>query len=809
MSNWNDFRYSARTLLREPGFAAVAILTVALGVGANTAIFSIVNGVLLRPLPYADPTRLVVLREVVPAIAQTYPTFPVSARHFTEWRQRTASFEHISAVDTGTATLTGAGEPEQLDVARVSADLFDTLGVKPALGRAFVQGEDQAGHNAVAVISDALWRRRFHADPSVLGKTILLDSRPNTIIGVLPAWFRFPSARVLEVGQVSSLKPEAFRPLVFGANEMKQLMGNFNYTVIARLKPGMPLDRPEAELNVIASQLVKMSQAKTELRAVVFPMRDSIVGKSRQGLLLLLAAVGAVLLIGCVNLANLMLARSERRAREAAVRAALGASGGRLVRQALAETLLLALAGGALGVALAAAALGALIRSAPVDIPRLDEVHLDIPVMLFALAVTAATGLLFGLAPAWRAGRADPQDALRAGGRGLSGGLGAARLRGSLIAAEVALSVVLLVTAGLLMSSFAGLMRSDKGFRAPTVLTGEVQIPSLQYPQEEQRNAFHQRVLERLAGQPGVVSAAIVTALPLTGEAWIDMASAFGDSRPEWQRPMVNVRFASADYFRTMGIPLMAGRTFGDNDRKRNVAIISERVANTLWPGQNAVGRQFISNEITREVIGVVGDVRAEPHKPVVSIVYRPYWDWAPSRVELVARAAGDPLSIAGAVREALRTVDADVPVPQFHTMQEVLAESLAQRRFQMLLISAFAGTALLLAALGIYGVVAYSVTRRRSEMGIRMALGAQARDLYGMVVGQAMRPVLLGLALGIAGALAAGRVLASLLYEIGPRNPVVMLLVAVVLVAVALGACFLPARRAAGASPLEAIRYE
>ena len=311
MSIWNDLRYSARMLLREPGFATVAILTVALGVGANTAIFSIVNGVLLRPLLYADPDRLVALREVVPAMAQTYPTLPVSARHFTEWRQRATAFERLSAVQTGAATLTGAGEPEQLDIARVSADLFDTLGVKPVLGRAFAAGEDQAGRDAVAVISDSLWRRRFHADHAILGSAIQLDSRPHTVIGVLPPWFRFPSARVLDVGQVSSLKPEVFRPLVFQDDELKELMGNFNYTVIARLKRGLPPDRPVAELNVIAAQLVKLSGAKTELRAMVIPMRDSIVGKSRRGLWLLLAAVGAVLLIGCVNLANLLLARSE------------------------------------------------------------------------------------------------------------------------------------------------------------------------------------------------------------------------------------------------------------------------------------------------------------------------------------------------------------------------------------------------------------------------------------------------------------------------------------------------------------------
>lgn len=809
MNTWNDLRYAARMLLREPGFAAAAILTVALGVGANTAIFSIVNGVLLRPLAYAEPDRLVALREVVPAMAQTYPTLPVSARHFTEWRQRASSFERISAVDAGSAALTGVGEPEQVDIARVSADLFDTLGVKPALGRTFAQGEDQPGRDRVVVLADSLWRRRFHADSAILGRTIQLDSQTYTVIGVLPRWFYFPSARVLEVSQVSALKPEVFRPLLFSDEELKELMGNFNYAVIARLKRGVPPARSTAELNVIAAQLVSMSGEKTELRAAVIPLRDSIVGKSRRGLLVLLGAVGSVLLIGCVNLANLLLARSERRARDAAVRTALGASRGQLARQALTETLLVALIGGALGVAVAAAGLGGLVRSAPADIPRLDEVRLDAGVLLFALGITTATGLLFGLAPAWRATLADPQDALKSGGRGLSGAGAGARLRAFLVTAEVALSVLLLVTAALLMNSFVRLIRSDKGFQAPTVLAADVQIPMEKYKTKEQRCGFHERVLARLESQPGVLSAAVITALPLTGETWIDMASLPGDTHAPLERPMVNMRFASAGYFRTMGVPLLAGRTFSDNDRQHNVAVISEKVAHTLWPGQNAVGRQFETNGVRREVIGVAGDVRAEAHQPAVSIVYRPYWDWAPRRVTLVARAAGDPRSIAGAMRAVVRGVDAEVPVPELRTMREVLAESLAQRRFQMLLALAFAATALLLAALGIYGVVSYSVARRRNEMGVRMALGARARDLYGLVMWQAMRPVVAGLLAGVAGALVAGRLLASLLYEVSPRDPATMAVVAGILLAVALAACLVPARRAARVAPLEALRYE
>ncbi len=809
MNLWNDLRYAARTLRREPGVAVVAILTVALGVGANTSIFSIVNGVLLQPLPYADPDRLVVLREVIPAMAQTYPTLPVSARHFTEWRQRTSSFERISAIAVGSAALTGVGEPEQLDLARVSADLFDTLGVRPRLGRTFASGEDQAGRDRVAVLSDSLWQRRFHGDASIVGKTIQLDSQAYTVIGVLPPWFRFPSARLTDVSQVAAAKPEVFRPLVFEADELKELMGMFNYTVLAKLKHGVSPERARAELNVVEADLVKMSGEKMELGSSVVPMRDSIVGKSRRALWVLLAAVGLVLLIACVNLANLLLARTERRAKDAAVRIALGASGRQLVRQAFAETLLLALIGGGLGVLLAAFSLDAFIKSAPVDIPRLDEVRLDPWVLLFALTMAIGTGLLFGLAPAWRAARVDPQDTLRSGGRSVGSGTTGSRLRAGLVMAEVGLSVILLTTAALLIFSFARLIGSEKGFHAPTVLAGQVQIPWEKYKEKDQRSAFHERVLDRLAGQPGVASAAIVTALPLTGETWIDAVAVPGDKRSDMERPMVNVRFASADYFRTMGIPLVAGRTFSAGDRHRNVAVISERVAQVLWPEGNAVGRRFISNETTREVIGVVGDVVAEPHKPAVAIVYRPYWDWAPGQVELVARASGDPRSIAGAMRAAVRAVDPDVPSPELHTMQEVLAESLAQRHFQMLLISAFAGTALLLAALGIYGMVSYSVTRRRNEFGVRMALGARAEDLYVMLMRQTMKPVVIGLIAGVLGSLAGERVLASLLYEVRPGDPRIIAAVAAVLLTVALAACFVPARRSARVSPLEALRKE
>jgi putative ABC transport system permease protein len=808
MSIWNDLRYAARALRREPSFAVVAILTVALGIGANTAIFSIVNGVLLRPLPYLQPDRLVALREVLPQIAQTYPTLPVSARHFVEWRQRSNSFERMAVIDPGSATLTSERQPEQLDIMRVSADVFQTIGVRAALGRTFLDGEDQQGKGAVAILSYALWQRRFNADPAAIGRAIHLDGRPYTVVGVLPAWFQCPSLRVLEVGKSNTARPDVFLPLVFSQEELGVLMGRFNYNVIARLKPGVTAAAAVAELNLVAGQLVKLSGEKVELRAWAAPLLDSMVGQARRGLVVLLAAVASVLLIVCVNLANLMLARGERHARESAIRTALGASAGRLVRQALVQALLIAFLGGALGVAISAGSLGVLVKSVPADIPRLEEVRPDARVFAFAFALATLTGLLFGLAPAWRAGRVSPQNAMKSSGRTATGAGSALRLRSALVVAEVGLSTVLLVTAALLMSSFLRVMRAEKGFRAPTVLAADVQIPAAKYPEDAQRNQFHRRALDQLMAQPGVLSAAIVNALPLQGEIWIDNVSVPGDTRSDWQMPPVNVRFISPDYFRAMGIPLRFGRPFNDNDRK-DVAIVSEGLAHLLWPGQEAVGRRVMDGGSPRVVIGVAGDVRADADKPPVAMIYRPYWDWPPRRAILVARAAGDPRSVAGAMRAAVRNVDSDVPLAEIRTMQEILDQSVAQRRFQMRLAAAFAAAALLLAALGIYGVVSYSVARRTNEIGIRMALGAGAPRIYQMVLRHAMTPVVLGLLAGLAGALAAGRVLASLLYQVNPRDPELLAAAALLLAAVGLAASLVPARRAMRMDPLQALREE
>ncbi len=807
---WGDIRHAAQTLAREPGFAALSIAMLALGIGANTAIFSVVNSVLLRPLPFQEPGRLVALREVIPAIASTYPTLPVSARHFTEWRARCSSFQSLSAVSQGTLNLTGVADPERLSAARVSANLFDTLGVQTRLGRAFAAGEDTEGRDRVAVISDGLWRRRFEGDASVVGRTVLLDSVPHTVVGVLPPWFRMPPAAVLDGSMSLMREPELFKPVAFSKDELAELMGTFNHAVIARLNRGVSREAALAELNVVAGQLEQLARESVNLHASVMPLQESLVSKSRTGLLVLLAAVGSVLLIVCVNLANLMLARAERRGREWAVRTALGASRGRLIRQVLVEALLVALLGGIAGTWIAAVGLDGLLRFAPADLPRLNEVRLDAGVLIFALGLTTATGVLFGFAPAWHGARTDPQEALKAGGRTSTGARQGARFRSVLVSAEVALSTVLLVLAALLGSSFLRVLRADKGFRAPTVLAAEIAIPWTKYQKEEQRNRFHEQVLGRLKSEAGVLSAAISTALPLSGETWVDSAYLPGDARPQVERPVVNVRFVSADYLSTLGIPLLSGRTFADSDRTRKVAIVSERVAMQLWPGQNALGRRFArAPDQEYEVIGIVGDVRSDADKSPAAIVYRPYWDWAPRQVLLVARAAADPRSIAGAMRAAVHSVDPDVPVPAMRTMQQFLEDAVAQRRFQTILAVAFGATALLLAGLGIYGVVAYTVARRTNEIGVRMALGAGPERVRRMVLAQAMVPVIAGLALGVAASLGAGRIVGRLLYEVDARDPSTIGGVVLLLAAAAAAACWSPARRATRVDPMQALRWE
>jgi putative ABC transport system permease protein len=803
----SDLSRASRSLLREPGFTVPAVLMLGLGLGATSAVFSLVDGILLKPLPYAQPDRLVSIREVNPDVAQLYPSLPVNARHFVEWRQSCPSLESMSVFQPGTLNLTGWGEPERLDAALVSANLFRVLGVRPAQGRDFRDDEEREGNDTVAILTDRLWRRRFHADPSLVGHTISLKGRARTIVGILAPDFRFPDRNAFALGEAVAPHVEVFVPKVFSRHELEQLLGTHNYAVIARLKSGASREQAVAQLEAVQARMEALAGEKENLRALAIPLLETVAGKSRRGLVVLMSAISALLLIVCVNLANLLLARGQRRSREFAVRAALGATRGALIRHGLAESLLLAFGGGLLAVGVAAVGIDLLKAYAPAGIPRLDEVALDGRAVVFATALVAAAALLFGFLPAWRAGRSDPQDTLRSATRGSTASSAAMRLRSVLVASEVGLSAALLILAGMLINSFVRLIRADRGFRAPTVLAVDIGLSGDQYRPDAARDGFYRRLFAALSTEPGVQASAISSALPLQGETWIDSASTNGGSTPQFP---VNVRFVSPDFFRAMGIPLRAGRPLAESDRGHQRTVISSRLAASLWPGRDPVGRRFTrGNDDWFEVVGVAGDVRAEADQPPVAMMYRGYWEWMPYRTVLVARASGAPQSIAGALRAAIHAADRDVPVPPMRTMSEVFDESVGTRRFQMLLAGGFALIALLVASFGIYAVVSYSVARRTAELGIRAALGAQAGNLYRLILWQAMAPVAAGLLFAAAAALAFGRVLGSLLYEVDGRDPLTIALVAALLGLVSLAACLVPAHRASRLDPLDALRYQ
>lgn len=804
----SDFHYAVRRLIRARGFTAIAVLTLALGIGASTAIFSIVNGVLLQPLPFPQQEQLVWLRESMPVFGSE--PLPVNAYHFRTWRERAQSFSQLTVVDGRVATLTGADRPELVGLVSVSSGFFDVLGVPPVLGRTFALEEEAEGRDHVVVISDALWQRAFARDPAVIGRSLAIDREPHTIIGVLPADFRFPSARAA-IGSAAPTDPDVFRPKVFAPDELRERLGRHNYGAIGRLKPGISLTTAEAELNGIARQITaEAGEPSIVLRAVATPLHEAVVGRSRRGLVVLFAAVTSVLLIGCVNLMNFLLAQAERRQQESAVRQALGASRGRLVRAALTEAMLVALVGGALGVVLARLGLTALLRFAPADLPRVGDISIDAGVLGFALTSTLLTGLLFGFVPAWRLARSDPQQALGAGSRSLASGRQSRRWSDLLVGTEVTLSVVLLALAALLGGSFVRLLRAEQGFRAPTVLSASLTIPYAGYPQPAERFAYFERIVERLQATPGITAAAVTNLLPLDGETWVDKAAIAGDSRPPQEKPNVNTRFVSPEYFQAMGLPLRAGRTFDARDRDRKVTIISEQLARLLWPDQDPVGRRIERNPGEEyEVIGVAADVRPAANRTPVPTVYRQHRDWPFLRMVVVARAATDVRSAAPALRSAIQSIDPQVPVPAFRTMDDLLSASVGAQRFQLLLVAVFAVTALLLTMLGIYGVVAYAIARRRKELGIRMALGATPMSIRALVLRRGMRPVVFGLGAGLALALASGRVLESLLFETRPTDPALLASVAGVLALCALLACYVPGRQAARVDPFEALRAE
>jgi predicted permease len=810
-----DLRDTCRGLRHDRLYAVAVVGTLALTLGASIAVFSIVNGVLLRPLGYPEPQALVSIREIVPRLADRYPTLPATLRHFDIWRDRASAFGSMAAMDWRTSTLTGAGEATQVVVLRTSGTLFDVLRSPTALGRGLTREDENREHPAVAVISEQLWRERLGGDPAVIGRPLTLNGAPFTIVGVIPRGYSLPRLQPLaETGSVTSefaaIVP--FRVSLANFN----WMGMFNYGVVARLKPGVTLQQARAEMDVLQGAVAEIARRETrgpaELRAWLMPLEETIVGPVRRGLVLLLGAIGGLLLIACANLANLTLTRTIGRLRESAVRGALGASRSRLVRGVLVDQVVLAVAGGVLGVALAQAALQVFVTTAPISLPRAQDVSIDARVLAFGAATAMLAALAVALVPAWRLGRGDLESVLRSGGR--TSEHGAVRIRSLLLTTQIAFSVMLLAVSGLFLSSLTRLLRTDTGFTREGAVTIEVAPGSTTYPDTRERAALYDRIFERVRPMPGVTAAAWTSALPLTGETWVDAIRRPDRALPPEPRPSANYRFIGPEYFRAIGMPILQGRSIEPEDRTSTVtpAVINSRAARTIWPDEPAVGREFTRGDPSHrfKVVGVVSDGRVtalETEPPLM--VYVPYWFINEGKSVLVVRAQGDATALVPAIRSAVRDVDSDVAVARVAPLSQLIDAAVENRRYQASLFTAFGAAALVIAVVGVYATSAYGVSRRRRELNIRVALGAQASQVFAMVLRQSVTPVAVGLAGGLAGALALGSVVAGLLYEVRPRDPFVLAVVLAIVAAV--GICSAAAATLAGLriEPAAALRED
>jgi putative ABC transport system permease protein len=796
-----DIHYGVRMLTRNPAFTVVAVIALALGIGANAAIFSVVNAVLLRPLPYDDPDRLMMIRETK---LPQFPEFSVSPGNFLDWQKQNTVFEPLVAIQNAAFNLIEAGEPERLQGQRVTDGFLAMLGAQPVLGRGFLPEEDQPGHNNVVILSHGLWQRRFGGDPNILDRAITLNGQSYNIIGVMPPSFRFGGRAT-----------ELWTPMGFTAQQAQQ-HGAHYVSAIGRLKPRVTVEQARAEMSAIAERLAgQYPDANAGWNVKVMPMLEYAVRSIKLALYVILAAVGFVLLIACANVANLLLARAASRQKEIAIRTALGAGRWRIVRQLLTESVLLSLIGGAVGLLLAVWGKDLLLSLAPEDLPRVREASLDGWVLAFTAGITLLTGLIFGLVPALQASKPNLNETLKDAGRGSTEGGRRHLVRSVLVVLEVATALVLLVGAGLMIKSFLRLQNVDPGFNPNNALTAKIALPQKKYPETDQRAAFYKQLLEKVAALPGVQAAGAACVLPLDDDYVLGFEIQGRPPYPAGDEPSTNYYSVTPDYFAAMGIPLLRGRLFNEHDTKDSlrVAVISEAMAKKFFPDEDPIGKHIhVTNGpvVYREIVGIVGDVKQyglDQETPVET--YEPFNQQPFGSMALVVRTTGDPTSLSGAIRSEVLSLDKEQPVSSIKPLAQLVSASIAQQRFAMLLLGVFAAVAMVLASVGIYGVMSYSVTQRTHEIGIRMALGAGQRDVLRLVVGHGMLLTLIGVAIGLGIAFLLTHVMAALLFGVSATDLTTFVVFSVSLTAVALVACLVPARRALKVDPMVALRYE